>query len=95
MDIKTKTVAIIVAHPDDETLWAGGTMLSNPEWQYFVACLCRKTDPNRAPKFEKALDVLGVAGVMATLMTGLNKNHYLNTWCRKLYFNYCPHGNSI
>jgi len=31
MNIKnSKTVAIIVAHPDDETLWAGGTILNHP-----------------------------------------------------------------
>jgi len=28
--LSAKTVAIIVAHPDDETLWAGGTILSHP-----------------------------------------------------------------
>jgi LmbE family N-acetylglucosaminyl deacetylase len=27
-----KSVAIIVAHPDDETLWAGGEILNNPLW---------------------------------------------------------------
>jgi LmbE family N-acetylglucosaminyl deacetylase len=70
MNIKTKTVAIIVAHPDDETLWAGGTMLSNPEWQCFIACLCRKTDPDRAPKFEKALEILGANGIMGDLDDG-------------------------
>jgi LmbE family N-acetylglucosaminyl deacetylase len=70
MDKKTKTVALIVAHPDDETLWAGGTILSNPEWQCFVATLCRKNDPDRAPKFEKALKVYGAAGIMGDLDDG-------------------------
>ncbi|HEY8780332.1 MAG TPA: PIG-L family deacetylase [Mucilaginibacter sp.] len=70
MDKKTKTVALIVAHPDDETLWAGGTILSNPEWQCFVASLCRKNDPDRAPKFEKALKVYGGAGAMGDLDDG-------------------------
>lgn len=67
MNRKTKTVAVIVAHPDDETLWAGGTILSNPEWQCFIACLCRKSDPDRAPKFEKAIKVFGAAGMMGDL----------------------------
>jgi len=26
-DLKDKMVAVIVAHPDDETLWAGGTIV--------------------------------------------------------------------
>lgn len=25
-----------VAHPDNETLWAGGEILDNPLWQRFV-----------------------------------------------------------
>ena len=28
--------AVIVAHPDDETLWAGGTMLMHPDCQSTV-----------------------------------------------------------
>jgi LmbE family N-acetylglucosaminyl deacetylase len=50
-----KTVAIIVAHPDDETLWADGTILEHPEWQCYIVSLCRKGDPDRAPKFVKTL----------------------------------------
>ena len=41
---KSKSVAVIVAHPDDETLWAGGTILNHPSWHWFVACLCRGND---------------------------------------------------
>ncbi|MEB0302829.1 PIG-L family deacetylase [Mucilaginibacter sp. 5C4] len=67
---KPKQVAIIVAHPDDETLWAGGTILSNPSWQCFVVCLCRKSDNDRAPKFFKALSVLGAKGAMGDLNDG-------------------------
>jgi len=67
---KPKQVAIIVAHPDDETLWAGGTILSNPSWQCFVFCLCRKSDNDRAPKFFKALSVLGAKGAMGDLNDG-------------------------
>jgi LmbE family N-acetylglucosaminyl deacetylase len=48
-----KAVAVIVAHPDDETLWAGGTILSHPSWQWFIVCLCRGSDKDRAPKFLK------------------------------------------
>ena len=45
----SKKVALIVAHPDDETLWAGGTILSHPAWDCFIVCLCRGSDPERAP----------------------------------------------
>jgi LmbE family N-acetylglucosaminyl deacetylase len=67
---KTKTVAIIVAHPDDETLWAGGTILSHPTWKFFIVCLCRKSDTDRAPKFNKALKALKSEGVMGDLDDG-------------------------
>ena len=70
MNKERKTVAIIVAHPDDETLWAGGTILSNPGWSCFIASLCRRDDPDRAPKFERVLKVLGAAGVMGDMDDG-------------------------
>lgn len=63
-------VAVVVAHPDDETLWAGGLLLSHPEWVPFIATLCRGKDPDRAPKFMKALRRLGAKGAMGDLDDG-------------------------
>ena len=71
MNIKNqKSVALIVAHPDDETLWAGGTILSHPSWKCFVVCLCRKSDEERATKFQKALAILGSEGIMGDMDDG-------------------------
>jgi len=67
---KSKTVAVIVAHPDDETLWAGGTILNHPSWQWFIVCLSRGSDTERAPRFYKALKVLKSEGVMGDLDDG-------------------------
>lgn len=72
--LTTKTVVIIIAHPDDETLWAGGTILSHPTWKCFVVCLCRESDEDRAPKFYKALKVLKSEGVMGDLDDGPDQN---------------------
>ena len=72
-EIKSKTVAIIVAHPDDETLWAGGTILSHPMWNCFVVSLCRGSDPDRAPRFYKALSMLKSQGIMGDLDDGPNQ----------------------
>ena len=65
-----KNCAVIVAHPDDETLWVGGLMLMNPQVKWTVITLCRKSDPDRAPKFFKALEKFGANGFMADLDDG-------------------------
>jgi len=67
---KNKNVAIIVAHPDDETLWTGGILLSNPEWKCFIVSLCRKNDIDRAPKFYKTLKKYNANGMMGDLDDG-------------------------
>jgi LmbE family N-acetylglucosaminyl deacetylase len=49
------TAAVIVAHPDDETIWVGGTLLLHSDWQLTVVSLCRGDDSDRAPKFFRAV----------------------------------------
>lgn len=67
---KSKNVALIVAHPDDETLWAGGTILSHPSWNWYIVCLSRKSDHERATKFYKALQIFKAEGIMGDLDDG-------------------------
>jgi LmbE family N-acetylglucosaminyl deacetylase len=62
--------AVIVAHPDDETLWAGGLILSRPAWNFHVAALCRGRDADRAPRFRRALKALGASGSIGDLDDG-------------------------
>ena len=52
---RSVTVAVVVAHPDDETIWTGGTLLQHPNWNLMVVSLCRGDDPDRAPKFFRAV----------------------------------------
>ncbi len=66
----TKTALVVVAHPDDETLWSGGTILSHPEINWTIMTLCRKSDTDRAPKFFKVAKQLGAEGFMADLDDG-------------------------
>ena len=65
-----KNAAVIVAHPDDETLWAGGIILMHPEIDWTILTLCRLSDPDRAPKFNKAMKALGAEGIMGDLDDG-------------------------
>lgn len=64
------SAAVIVAHPDDETLWAGGMILSHPNYNWFIASLCRKSDPDRSPKFFRALQTYAARGAMGDLDDG-------------------------
>lgn len=70
VEIKSKNVAIIVAHPDDETLWSGGTVLSHASWNCFIVSLCRKNDTERATRFYQALKKLNSDGIMGDLDDG-------------------------
>jgi len=65
-----KTVAVIVAHPDDETLWAGGTILSHPDWKWFIVCLCRGNDEDRSSRFYNVLKILKSEGIIGDLDDG-------------------------
>ncbi len=62
-----KEIAVIVAHPDDETLWAGGMILMNLGCKWTIISLCRANDTDRAPKFFNALKVYGASGAMGNL----------------------------
>ena len=59
-----------MAHPDDETLWCGGYILTHPEFRWRVVTLCRASDADRAPKFRQVLDRFGAEGEMADLEDG-------------------------
>lgn len=62
--------AVVVAHPDDETLWCGGYILTHPEFLWRIVTLCRGADPDRAPRFREVLHRLGAEGEMADLDDG-------------------------
>jgi LmbE family N-acetylglucosaminyl deacetylase len=58
---------VIIAHPDDETLWAGGLILSHPQVHWTILALTRESDPDRGPKFFRVIKELNATGRMADL----------------------------
>jgi LmbE family N-acetylglucosaminyl deacetylase len=62
--------AVIIAHPDDEILWAGGTILMHQESEWTIVTLCRKSDLDRAPKFFRVIEELNATGAMGDLDDG-------------------------
>jgi len=82
--------AVIVAHPDDETLWAGGTILMHPEAKWTVITLCRKNDPDRSPKFFKAIEKLGAAGAMGELDDSPEQNPLIGSDVQNMIMELVP-----
>jgi len=61
--------AVIVGHPGDEIVWAGGTILSRRHWNWHVLSVWRATSPTSARRFRAALRQLGAQGAMADLVS--------------------------
>lgn len=57
----------VVAHPDDETIWMGGTILMNPQVRWTIFSLCRSDDADRAPKFRKVCGYYGARAIVSDL----------------------------
>jgi len=79
-----KRVLVVVTHPDDETLWMGGTLIRNKDkWNTTLICLTRKSDKDRYPKFKKVMKEFGVEAFIYDLddtnyEIPLNQNEIIN-----------------
>lgn len=67
--------ALVVAHPDDETLWFGGLLAAEPGDWTVICCSIPRADPTRAWKFFDACDVLGAkARLLPYVETGTKED---------------------
>lgn len=64
---KGTRACVIVAHPDDEIIWLGGTILANPNVDWTIVCLARSADEDRAPKFRRVADQLNATAFQENL----------------------------
>lgn len=62
-----KRALVIVAHPDDETIWMGGTIARHRDVHWTIFVLCRKSDSDRMPKFMRVAAYYGARGIICDL----------------------------
>lgn len=60
LDLSESTNLMIVAHPDDETLWGGGHLA---EGGYFIVCLTNANNAKRRAEYEAVLKETGNQGI--------------------------------
>ena len=58
---------VLVAHPDDETIWMGGTLARHKDVRWTIFALCRKSDPDRMPKFLRVAQYYGARAIICDL----------------------------
>ncbi len=62
--IAAKRPVVVVAHPDDESLFGAGIILRYPNDWTVICCTIPFHDPIRAEKFHDACRVLGARGIV-------------------------------
>lgn len=65
--IANKRALVIVAHPDDEIIWMGGTIRKQTGIDWTIFSLCRQDDADREPKFKRVCAYCGAKGIIADL----------------------------
>lgn len=62
LSLQNGTALVIVAHPDDETIWMGGTILAFQNIIWTVISLSRRNDPDRFRRFKRAIKLYKAEG---------------------------------
>lgn len=65
MENKNKKALVIIAHPDDETIWMGGTILTYKDWGWrIISAIQMRDNINRFLDLQKAIDKYRNYGVL-------------------------------
>ncbi len=59
----TVKAAVVMAHPDDETIWMGGTLLSHKDWYWKLYVATHSKNDDRGKEFINAVDKFRKQGV--------------------------------
>lgn len=65
--LRSGSALVIIAHPDDEIIWMGGTIMQNRNINWTIVSLCRGDDEDRAPKFKKVCKYLNARSIITNI----------------------------
>lgn len=81
--------AIFVAHPDDETIWMGGTILSKSHWKWKIYIATHNYDDSRGIEFRKAITRYmtepGIHGLEFQFIEAMEDSQYADPDKEKIY----------
>jgi glycosyltransferase involved in cell wall biosynthesis len=60
----TKSALLITAHPDDELLWFGGTILAHPDYRWTIICVTQNENTPRGRDFLQVCSELHAEGLL-------------------------------